>query len=109
MCTESHYARISHNINPNEILPDEFSSDCRYYKMLETSNIFQSCCKNALFIVHINISLAKNLPLLEAFIYQLNHSPDIIAISILDIMLTFMDITLCMLTQRQMLVVLAFI
>ena len=50
--------------------------------MLETSNIFQSCYKNALSIVHINIrSLAKNLPLLEAFIYQLNHSPDIIAIS----------------------------
>jgi len=82
MCAESHYAGISHNINPIEILPDDFSSDCRYYNMLETSNIFQSCCKNALSIVHINIrSLAKNLPLLEAFIYQLNHSPDIIAIS----------------------------
>ena len=82
MCAESHYAGISHNINPIEILPDDFSSNCRYYNMLETSNIFQSCCKNALSIVHINIrSLAKNLPLLEAFIYQLNHSPGIIAIS----------------------------
>jgi len=69
MCAESHYAGISHNINPNEILHDEFSSDCGYYNMLETSNIFQSCCKNALSIVHINRrSLAKNLPLLEAFI-----------------------------------------
>ena len=81
MCTESHYAAISYNINPNDILPDEFSSDCRYYNMLETTNIFKSCCKNPLSIVHINIkSFAKNLPLL-AFIYQLNHSPDIIAIS----------------------------
>ena len=104
MCTKSHYAGISHNLNPNEILPDEFSSDCRYYNMLETTKIWKSWCKNALSVVHTNIrSLAKNLPLLEAFIYQLNHFPDIIAISEtklrsttpvnLDMMLTFLDIT----------------
>jgi len=82
MCTESHYAGISYDINPNEIFPDEFSSDCRYCNMLETSINLKSCCKNALSIVHVNIrSLPKNLPPLEAFIYQLNHSPDIIAIS----------------------------
>jgi len=80
MCTVSQYAGISHNINPNEILPDEFSSDCRYYvgNIQHFSIMLQECTS----IVHINIrSLAKNLPLSEAFICQLNHSPDIIAIS----------------------------